>query len=218
MDEYCNVITSPNTAEAESIRIDAAVHTELTDWLSDYVMQPHPRLGRDGAVCPFAKPSADAGVMEFHSTPWHPGDGLDAMKRIAEQALELFESLPWRSANPNLRSLVVAITDLPRTQWHLVDEAHKTVKHRAVTVGLMLGQFHPECRMPSVHNPDFPVNRSPVPLLAVRRMSLHDILFLGDRRSWFHAYQSRFGHLYARHRVHEPHLTAAYTTAQRRYP
>ena len=34
---------------------------------------------------------------------------------------------------------------------------------------------------------------SPFPLIAMRQMALHDILFLQDNESWFAAYDLRFG-------------------------
>jgi heptaprenyl diphosphate synthase len=38
------------------------------------------------------------------------------------------------------------------------------------------------------------VSRSPIPLMAIRHMALHDILFLGENAEWFQEYNVRFGH------------------------
>src|SRR5258706_12169497 len=34
-------------------------------WIKRFIMQPHPDLGRRGAVCPFAKPAHEARAMQF---------------------------------------------------------------------------------------------------------------------------------------------------------
>jgi heptaprenyl diphosphate synthase len=78
----------------------------------------------------------------------------------------------------------------------------------------MIGQFHPECAEPAARNPAFRVSRSPVPLVAIRFMAVHDILFLGEQANWFAQYHRRFG---ARHRRQsngiDPVLTTLYYKA-----
>ncbi|MGX1884852.1 DUF6875 domain-containing protein [Streptomyces sp. NPDC055287] len=54
------------------------------------------------------------------------------------------------------------------------------------------GPAHPECRSPSVHNPHFAVNVSPVPLIVVRRISPHDVRFTTEQHH-FAAYREHFG-------------------------
>lgn len=61
----------------------------------------------------------------------------------------------------------------------------------------MVGQFHKNCDDRSVHNKEFRVSLSPIPLIAIRHMARHDILFLGQENSkkeWFLHYNLRFGH------------------------
>jgi hypothetical protein len=60
-----------------------------------------------------------------------------------------------------------------------------------VSRGLMLGEFHPKSDVGSVHNPDFPVMRSPSPMFAVRALSVHDLLFL-DRDEFAAADRIRY--------------------------
>jgi arylformamidase len=60
----------------------------------------------------------------------------------------------------------------------------------------MIGQFHDRCDERAAHNPDFRVSHSPVPLAAIRRMAVHDVLFLRERREWFEGYVARFGRRY----------------------
>lgn len=168
--------------------------TEATirDWLNDYVCRPNDQLGRTGAVCPFASPSMRAGSLEIQVRTAGRAPTAATLTDLCRQALDDFDRIEWRGSNPALWSLLVAVPDLT-ADFSLLDEAQRAVKSAAVARGLMIGQFHPECDEPSARNPGFPVSRSPVPLVVVRAMALHDILFLKDRKEWFTEYHRRFG-------------------------
>ncbi len=56
---------------------------------------------------------------------------------------------------------------------------------------------------------------APVPMMAVRSMAIHDVLFLADRREWFEEYASRFGDRYRNSpRGIDPLLTEMYERAR----
>lgn len=57
----------------------------------------------------------------------------------------------------------------------------------------MVTQCYPGCDMRSVRNPELRAYDSPYPLMAMRMMAIHDILFVGDCEEWFFAYSLRFG-------------------------
>ena len=112
-------------------------------------------------------------------------------------------------------ALVVAAPQL-RDAGHVIDDVHAMLKDEAVHAGLMLGQFHENCTEPSARNPSFAVNRSPIPLLAIRAMTVHDILFLHSTPEWFGAYRERFGHLYAGGRRIDPLFRSLFDAAAER--
>jgi hypothetical protein len=87
---------------------------------------------------------------------------------------------------------------MPRHAWPAIDAVHAEMKSSVVERGLMIGQFHPACAAGAIHNPRWPVLRSPYPLVAIHPMALHDLYFLHSNAAWFDAYQTRFGHLYGR--------------------
>jgi len=60
----------------------------------------------------------------------------------------------------------------------------------------MAGQFHKNCDERSVHNRGFHVSIAPYPLIAIRHMAIHDIIFLKDNEEWFKAYNNRYGELF----------------------
>ncbi|WP_406174403.1 DUF6875 domain-containing protein [Streptomyces sp. NBC_00996] len=168
----------------------------IDDWLTGYITKPHAELGRSGPVCPFVEPSRRAGCFVLYTAEWRPEFGLSHMVDTVDNAVEYFATHEWDSRNSNLHSLLVAVPDLPRDAYWLIDKAHELTKDRVVARGLMLGQFHPTCEEPAARNSGFPVNRSPVPLFAVRNMALHDILFLHADDVWFAEYEQHYGRHY----------------------
>ncbi|MGI5347065.1 polyprenyl synthetase family protein [Streptomyces sp. CA-250714] len=185
---------NPALSESGDPAAPDGTETLIRDWLEAYVCRPHENLGRRGAVCPFAAPSLRAGSLEIRTRRVGPTPSLASLTQLIRHALNEFDLIEWNGSNVALRSLVVGMPDLAPDECQLLDEAHRAVKSIAVRRGMMVGQLHPLCEEPSARNPEFPVNRSPVPLVAIRRMALHDILFLKDRREWFEEYDRRFGH------------------------
>ncbi|RLU81342.1 hypothetical protein CTZ27_32930 [Streptomyces griseocarneus] len=168
----------------------------IHDWLNDYVSMPSPHIGRSGAVCPFVRPSLRAGSLETHIRPVGPDPTVARLEETILWGLDEYHRIDWKGSNPSLRSLLVAIPDLDTSACHLLDDAHRAAKPTAVRRGMMIGQFHPLCEEPAIRNPEFPVSRSPVPLVAIRPMALHDVLFLNDSKEWFAEYHRRFGDHY----------------------
>ncbi|MFR0356709.1 DUF6875 domain-containing protein [Streptomyces sediminimaris] len=168
----------------------------VDEWLNSYVTQPHEQLGRSGAVCPFVAPARRVHAVETAVRLVGPAASLSLIKEVIRCGLDEFEQLGRPTSNPALRSLIIVLPDLSPEAFALLDEAHAQVKTESVERGLMIGQFHPECDEPAARNPAFKVSLSPVPLVAVRAMAVHDILFLGERADWFTEYHRRFGERY----------------------
>lgn len=167
----------------------------ITQWMSSYLTRPHAQINRAGAVCPFVEPALAMDAVRIRAIS---SVGPRPERYVAEatrRALRTFPPSDLLDHKKALRALVLVFPDL-MDRGHVIDRVHAEVKDGAVRRGLMVGQLHPECDEPSARNPTFPVNRSPVPLLAVRHMAVHDILFLKDRRPWFVEYDRRFGHLF----------------------
>jgi heptaprenyl diphosphate synthase len=86
--------------------------------------------------------------------------------------------------------------------------------------GIMIGQFHPKCHTAAVHDPAWrSVSVAPVPLIAMRKMVIHDILFLREKR-WFLEYSKRYGASLERRRQWNAtyaFLWSTYTTAKDKF-
>jgi heptaprenyl diphosphate synthase len=167
---------------------DERLRRIISDWLHSYVMRPHEQLGRPGAVCPFVTQALATDQVWMAACTLGPEPDLDTMSQALEQAAVSFRDLTGTPGEGSLASLIVAFEDLGREHWHLIDEGHSSTKTRFVSTGLMLGQFHPRCEAGAAHNPDFPVNRAPVPIIVIRNMAVHDILFLADKPAWVKAF------------------------------
>ncbi|MFE9458878.1 tryptophan 2,3-dioxygenase [Streptomyces californicus] len=163
------------------------------EWMREYLTGEHEDLGRGGAVCPFVGPAREVGAIRMESLRAEPSDGTDELVESLRDRMRHFRGLPVPEGKESLAALVVLIQDLPRHRWRLLDRAQHLLKREAVREGLMVGQFHPDCPEPAHWNPSFAVSRSPLPLVAIRHMAFHDILFLHADPVLFAGYQKRFG-------------------------
>lgn len=159
--------------------------------------------------------------MVFHNE----FNGRDA-SAIIEQVLEYMQ--PFKMAPPieeNLRvrkALLVVFPKIETASLEALDVCHRIIKPKMVEEGLMVGQFHPDCEEQAIHNRQWrTISRSPVPLLAMRHMSIHDIMFLESNDHWFKAYDMRFGHRFRNQARslsrHEKHLIGFYERAVAKY-
>lgn len=162
----------------------------VSRWLSTYIVRPHPELGRRGSVCPFVAQALATDSVSLVAFRLGPDPDVERMNDAIAQGIERFRGLARDEGNASLASLIVVFDDLESEHWHLVDDAHRASKPAAVRLGLMLGQFHPRCDAPAAHNERFLVNRAPVPLIVVRQMAPHDVLFLEQDPEWLEHYRA----------------------------
>ncbi len=168
-------------------------------WLEEFVTQPHPDLGRSGAVCPRLAPAIRANTVWLVAitvpgfTPRHAADA-------GRLLVDIFEDV---AAGPHRAStaLLGFFPGLPDEHTaDFIDGGHLLLRPEAVECGLMLGEFHADSDVGGVHNRAFPVMRCPEPMFAIRAMTPHDLLFAdqpgtppADRLSYLLAYQRHIG-------------------------
>jgi hypothetical protein len=170
---------------------------EILQWAKDYLMTEHAQMKRPGGtqvVCPFVAASMenDSFYMEFHSE-------VNGLSEETIEELMLAHITPFKNLSPSKpidklkKTLLVIFPEIPPEETHVLDIVHANIKHKFVEAGLMVGQFHQNCDERSVHNEAFRVSISPHPLIAIRHMATHDILFLKDDPQYFKAYNVRYG-------------------------
>ena len=195
-----------------------AVADEALAWLHEYVAQPHPQIGREGSVCPFVEPSLAGGSLRLESWPVSEAAAAEELRAVVDRMVEVFEPGDWGAPNPTLRALVVVVDGLAPDRHPQLDQLQLTAKPDLVSRGLMLGQFYPQCNDRAPRNPNFRVSRAPLPMLAMRHMAFHDVLFLHGDPHLFGCYRERFGSRYAQGGVPDPLFTELFEAASTRWP
>ncbi|WP_374105611.1 DUF6875 domain-containing protein, partial [Streptomyces sp. McG3] len=186
---------------------------EAVGWFEAYLCRPHEGVGRPGAVCPFMVPALRADGVRVHVFPG--GAGLDGLLSAVDAMVEVLRSDGWPTSNRALHAVVAVLPDLPQADEELLDQVQEKVRTPLAREGMMLGQFHSRCEQGAARNPGFPVSRSPLPMLALRWMALHDVLFVHDDPDRFAAYEERFGAVYRSGRTVDPLFARLYQQAHR---
>jgi len=178
---------------------DIPVAFETLAWVQSFLVEPHAMMKRSAKstgepVCPFAKAVLDESAlyMAFHHEV--NGKSADLIESIVLGYREPFKkSTPFHETDRLKKALLIVFPEIPSRETGVLDIVHGNIKTACVRDGLMVAQCHARCDLRSVHNPGFKVYQSPHPLIAMRHMALHDILFLPDDEAWFSAYDLRFG-------------------------
>lgn len=145
-------------------------------WLREFVTQPHPELGRPGAVCPRLAPALRASVV-WLVTVDVPAYTVEQATLAGRLLMRRFNLLADQSERADT-TLLGFFPGLPSEQAaEFIDGGHRLLRTEFAEHGLMLGEFHQASTVGSVHNRALPVMRSPEPMFAVRTMTPHDLLF-----------------------------------------
>lgn len=173
-----------------------AVQTAVT-WLNDYIGKPHPELGRNGDICPFVRTALRKQRMSFVVADHITTPDLKQIK-----SLVLFEA--WRllstlDESDRFSELVTTNLLFPALQGDaaaIVHDVHSQTKSSLMRRGVMTAAFYPGYKKPGIYNDNFALYQSPFPILVVRPMALHDIMFLSNDGAAFEEYHRRFAQKY----------------------
>lgn len=189
----------------------------VRQWLADFVLQPHPLLLRDGPVCPFVGPAIRQGTLLL-SERWL---GRPVTEQLATTELldcvRSFQELAWAGPNRRLHATIVLFPELTDPESALLHHAHNAMKEDLLRQDVMMSPFHPECADHAARNTAFRTFRSPVPMVAIRRLAFHDIIFLYQEKDRFLHYARRFGERYRQPAALDPFLVERYRWAVARH-
>jgi hypothetical protein len=201
-----------------------AIANETMAWAKTYLMTPNPGMSRPGLnqdVCPYVEASVanDSFYLVFH--PEVNGQRDEPIQRLMLEYIDRFKETPPFGPSEQMRkALLIIFAEIPPERTYVLDIAQAKIKSKFVQAGLMVGQFHQNCDDRSVHNRGFHVSISPYPLIAIRHMAIHDIIFLKDNEEWFKAYNNRYGELFREPNKLEDYtkpLVAPYLDAKGKY-
>jgi heptaprenyl diphosphate synthase len=178
---------------------DVAIANELMGWFREFLVKPNPMMRRSTAstgesVCPFAAACLEDQTLYFAFHHEVNGKSAEAIERIVLDYREPFRrALPYQEKERITKALLIVFPDIDARNANALDIAHESTKRECVDHGLMITQCYPLSEGRSVHNQALKVYTSPYPLMAMRHMALHDILFVQEDHGWFAAYDQRFG-------------------------
>ncbi len=81
----------------------------------------------------------------------------------------------------------------PEDAPDVIDGLHRELKPDYVRDGFMIGEFHPVCPSPGLHNRDFRPLQAPVPMLVIRHITKWDAPFMTGSNAYIAAYLAHFG-------------------------
>lgn len=170
---------------------------ELLDWAYETLVKDDPNIQRpigSQAKCPFVAASLENNTFYISLHPEVNGANEAVIEQIMLSYIEQFKAQPpWEPKKQPLKALLVVFPELSESDAYVLDIVHPKIKPHFVEAGLMVGQFHKKCEERGIYNRGYRVSISPYPLIAIRHMALHDIVFLRKDEQYFPSYDARFG-------------------------
>ncbi len=183
----CEKVLLWSAAEVSSGTV-APELTTILEWASSYLISPSPELGRKGPVCPYTKPSLQRDSFYLAlSTGADVQEAVTCLRTWYETT-----AAAMTTADGELLTVLLVLPHLDHVDPTPLDELQREAKDDFVDNGLMIGQFHPTCEAPGLWNPHFRPLRSPIPLLAIRKLVVFDLPFLIDHRKHLESFLRRF--------------------------
>ena len=167
--------------------------SEMMRWMSEYLAQPHPELGRKGPVCPFVTRTAavDRYLIALHDEVRAPVRSL-IRDIVLSHAEGLKQNFPETDPDGAFTGLLVVFPSLPEADASVLDRLQDEMKTFLMSHDTMLAACHAQSEKPAINNPAFAAFRSPLPCFIVRHMDVRDIVFLGHNQAAFARYHRRF--------------------------
>jgi hypothetical protein len=178
----------------ELVRQDYELLAEAMGWAVSYLTNPHPELGRSGAVCPFTRPALRKNTFfltVYHGSDLRREDVVEVVRAYRDWFLELE---PTEGKDVSYKTINILFPDIStEAAIELIEDTQTALKPEYVPYGIMIGEFHPgPPRKAGLWNPEFRPLKSPMPLMSIRFMVPTDFAFLRDTPDLMTAYLERF--------------------------
>ena len=165
----------------------------MLGWVPDYLAQPHPDLGRKGAVCPFVTKTVnvDRYLIALHDEV-RAADRAQIRDIVLSHAEGLQRHFPETDPDGAFTGLLVVFPELREPDAPILDALQDEMKTWMMSHDTMLAACHAHSSKPAINNPGFAVFRSPLPCFIIRHMDVRDIAFLAHNGAAFARYHVRF--------------------------
>ncbi|MDO9169116.1 MAG: hypothetical protein Q7U18_08520 [Methylobacter sp.] len=163
----------------------------IKEWITEFLCNPHPSLGRSGNVCPLTKEAINKDSIFFTLEKSIHLDKESEIKKIASQ-IKLFKELQTTNGE-GYKVIINAYPYINKEEYSKIESIQNELKPLFVENSLMIGQFYPGCKEKGLWNDNFFPLDSPIALLAIRNMAITDIAFLMANNDFVKKYLEVFG-------------------------
>ncbi len=157
-------------------------------WIENFLARPHKDLGRTGPTCPFIRPALERNTVWLSALTRDQYQTVPLEKWVLDFRDWFLDLDPVSSQDSVYKTILITLPDLTPDEYvTILDATQAKLKPSFIQEGLMIGQFHPDCEEGGVRNPAFRPLKSPVPLLAIRKMTPFDFMFLKREKDLYDA-------------------------------
>lgn len=180
--------------QPDIVRKNVEVLRQTVTWVKSFLCNPHPQLGRMGAVCPYTGSSLKNNHFWLTICRGSALSRRDVYESVMKYR-DWFLKIETRSdEKAHFKTILILFPDIQvEDAPKIVDVVQRELKPEFVAKGLMIGQFYPSCPEPGLWNQDFRPLQAPIPMLAIRQMVLSDFPFLRQDERFISSYIKMFG-------------------------
>ncbi len=149
----------------------------VAGWVKSYLMSAHPDLGRMGDVCPFTSQASRLDTIRIGASEAGAANE-DLIEAQVRDCFRQFDEIPCPKSMRHFRTVLIGFPNCDDEGGRsALRNVHAKLKFYSIGRAKMLGLFHSETDAPGLWNQDFRPLRSPLPIMAIRNMVVHDAPF-----------------------------------------
>lgn len=162
-------------------------------WIHQFIMRPHPKLGRAGVVCPYVKMSLDGSIFYLSATEMKNPKRYDEVFDIMHAHADIFGQMEPRTGP--LENLKVLMVLLPNGKDSVLSDPKecKRLKTEMMERDITVGQFFPTLNPIKWVKSKFFPNQPPLCMYTMRTFIRSDWMFVNGEPEWRDVYLKKFG-------------------------
>lgn len=182
-----------NMREAQLAAAGCPMLATLVQWVNSYLMNPHPDLGRGGAVCPYTRLAKRNDTIRFRISSFTSVDE-DMTLALVRDALAGLKNIPAAPSDQHLQVIILGFPYCNSAEGvAMLHRVMKKLRWRAMFSLRMLGFMHPGAEGAGLWNSEFKPLKAPMPVIAVRRLVESDAPFISRQHLQWVPYLLRYG-------------------------